>query len=193
MIAADLDGDALNVSLDPASGPVEGDIGIASDGSFIYTPDTAFDAVDSFRYWVDDGSCGFASGSLTVTINSVSEGSAAADEFAGDGAADLFNGGGGKDRLEGSGGNDVLDGDGSDVLIGGGGSDRFIFDRGNGRDTITDFQQGRDKIVVSGGANTFADLQITQIGADVRILIGNTRVTVEDDQSAKFTASDFIF
>ena len=131
------------------------------------------------------------------------EGGGGKDTLEGGGGRDLLQGGGGRDSLDGGGGkdeiiggggrDDIFGGRGSDDLTGGGGRDRFIFDRGNGRDTITDFQQNRDKIVVEGGADSFADLTITQVGNDVRILIGNTRVTVEDDLIENFTAADFIF
>ncbi len=122
------------------------------------------------------------------------EGGGGRDMLQGGGGKDLLEGQGGKDTLEGGGGkDDILDGRGSDILTGGGGSDRFIFDRGNGKDTITDFQDGRDLIVIEGGADSFDALQITQVGSDGRIQICNTRVTLEDDEVANFTASDFIF
>lgn len=140
------------------------------------------------------------------------EGGGGRDTLEGGGGKDLLDGGGGKDLLQGGGGKDTLDGGGgkdsmeggngrdeiiggrgSDILTGGGGGDRFIFDRGNGRDTITDFQQGRDKIVIEGGANDFGDLRIIQVGDDVRIQIANTRVIVEDDLVSNFTDADFIF
>ena len=131
------------------------------------------------------------------------EGGGGRDTLDGGGGRDLLQGGGGRDMLDGGGGKDIMQGGngrddifggrGSDTLTGEGGSDRFIFDRGNGRDTITDFQQGRDKIVIEGGAEEFGDLRITQFGDDVRIFIANTRVTVEDDLVENFSAADFIF
>lgn len=46
----------------------------------------------------------------------------------------------GRDTIDGGGGNDTINGGGgSDVLTGGGGSDIFVFDRGFGADTVTDF------------------------------------------------------
>ncbi len=116
------------------------------------------------------------------------------DHVLGSGGRDTLDGGGGKDTIQGGNGrDDIFGGRGADQLTGNGGSDRFIFDRGNGRDTITDFDQGRDKIVILGGAKRFSDLQIAQVGDDVRIQIANSRVIVENDQIENFTAFDFIF
>ncbi len=285
--AVDVDGDALTFSLDPDIAPLEGDVTINSDGSFIYSAGTAFGSMDTFGFLVSDGQGGQASALASVTLNeppNPSQGTGGADMFEGNRGADTFNGGrgndtiaggggsdslsgggggdeiaggGGKDLLQGNGGRDILQGNGgrdtleggggrdtleggggrdqllggggrdllqggggrdtldgqggkdtmeggngrddiiggrgADILTGGGGGDRFIFDTGNGQDTITDFQQNRDRIVVEGGAEGFEALGITQFGNDVRIQIGNTRVTVLDDDADNFTATDFIF
>ena len=45
----------------------------------------------------------------------------------------------------------------------------------------------------SAVAENFDDLVINQVRNDVRILIANTRVTVEDDLIENFSATDFIF
>ncbi len=96
------------------------------------------------------------------------------DKLTGGGGSDYLYGSGGDDVLRGQGGNDVLiggDGDdhliggaGDDVLIGGLGSDILTGGKGNdifaftdiahspadaGRDRITDFTQGQDKIDLS--------------------------------------------
>ena len=133
----------------------------------------------------------------------VLEGGGGRDQLLGGGGRDLLNGGGGadtidgeggRDQLEGGGGRDViLGGRGADTLTGNGGADRFVFEPGNGRDVITDFQQNRDKIVIMEGADEFDALQITQVGDDVRIAFANTIITVEEDTIANFTENDFIF
>lgn len=116
------------------------------------------------------------------------------DAIEGGRGRDILSGGGGADTLEGGGGRDEIRGErGPDVLTGNGGADRFIFNHRNGRDIVTDFQQGRDKIVVESGAETFADLTITQTGADVLIQIANTRVTVQNEDVSSFSEVDFIF
>jgi Ca2+-binding RTX toxin-like protein len=57
---------------------------------------------------------------------------------------DVLLGGGGKDRLFGRAGDDLLS-----VGVG---SDSFEFFSGYGRDTITDFQDDRDTIVLDGAS-----------------------------------------
>lgn len=66
---------------------------------------------------------------------------------------DVLIGGNGSDNLSGGEGNDILrGGSGSDTLTGGNGADRFVFDSaGTGRDLISDFQQGSDRIVLDSG------------------------------------------
>ncbi len=66
--------------------------------------------------------------------------------FGGKGKDKLF-GGDGKDKLYGGKGNDKLyGGKGNDKLTGGAGKDVFVFAKKEGKDTITDFQNGKDKI-----------------------------------------------
>lgn len=81
------------------------------------------------------------------------------DELTGGGGRDLLDGGTEDDLLNGGGGNDKLTGGlGNDLLTGGGGKDLFIFSAGSGRDVITDFEAGRDRIGLSGGL-TFGSLR----------------------------------
>ena len=62
----DLDGDLLTVSL--VSGPGNGTVALAADGSFVYTPNAGFSGVDTFVYVLSDGtdSSGLATVSVTV-------------------------------------------------------------------------------------------------------------------------------
>lgn len=56
---------------------------------------------------------------------------------------EAFFGGGGNDTIKAGAGNDyIFAGGGSDVLTGGPGNDTFMFRAGDGRDVITDYQQG---------------------------------------------------
>jgi Ca2+-binding RTX toxin-like protein len=96
-------------------------------------------------------------------------GSAHADSLFGNNSWNVFNAGGGNDTLSGLGGDDWLFGEGGndlilgglgedriaggagdDRLIGGEGADTFVFQPGGGRDTITDFVSGLDRIVMQG-------------------------------------------
>lgn len=87
-----------------------------------------------------------------VTLN----GSALAETFIGTAWNDVLNGGAGNDSLSGDVGADtLLGGTGKDLLTGGEGADVFVFLRraeaglGSGRDVITDFVSGLDRIDLS--------------------------------------------
>jgi phospholipase/lecithinase/hemolysin len=69
------------------------------------------------------------------------------DSLWGNEGKDILNGGLGQDLLFGGGGGDRLDGGADDdSLTGGQGKDLFVFRLGNGKDIVTDFQVGQDKI-----------------------------------------------
>ena len=104
-----------------------------------------------------------------TSSNETFDGGAGNDTVNANGGNDILLGGQGNEFLNGNAGNDILygglgndaidGGAGNDSLIGGAGSDRFIFNSGQpftqanaqsvGVDTITDFWQGTDKIVLS--------------------------------------------
>ncbi|MHC2145138.1 retention module-containing protein [Pseudomonas sp. 210_17 TE3656] len=73
------------------------------------------------------------------------------DSLTGDGNANLLRGGLGNDALNGGGGNDVLiGGSGNNTLTGGDGNDIFLWQQGNsGRDVVTDFTPGTDRLDLS--------------------------------------------
>nr|WP_169618103.1 M10 family metallopeptidase C-terminal domain-containing protein [Ruegeria sp. PR1b] len=83
-------------------------------------------------------------------------GGAGWDQLSGEGGNDRLLGGSGRDTLSGGAGNDRLlgklghdtlnGGTGRDLMIGGKGADTFVFETGNGRDTIRDFALGQDKL-----------------------------------------------
>ena len=111
----------------------------------------------------------------------------------------IANGGDGNDRLIGSGGNDLITGGaGHDVLTGGLGADLFAFDTNSGKDAITDFSPGIDKIVLEGSGM----LSISQIlnsahraGRDVVLTLdadGGSTVTLSGVQARNLHASDFV-
>lgn len=90
-----------------------------------------------------------------VTVENARSGSGN-DTLNGNDAANRLESGAGNDTLSGGGGNDLLvGGAGDDVMTGGAGADTFVFQTngdsvvGLGRDTITDFTRGSDKIDLS--------------------------------------------
>lgn len=108
-------------------------------------------------------------------------GNADNDRMFGDEGNDRLFGGGGRDNLRGGGNNDFLSGDGGrDTLTGGRGHDRFNFKRGDGNDTITDFDIDQDFIKIGRGANDFADLTFETSGSDVVVSFANVEITVEN-------------
>lgn len=133
-------------------------------------------------------------------------GGAGNDELDGDGGNDSLwgedgrddlDGGSGDDRLDGGAGNDVLDGErGNDVLTGGAGADRFEFERGHGRDIITDFQNGIDRIELDDFSLAQARAVIDgarQVGADlVLTLSADSSITINGMQRAQLDMSDIL-
>ncbi len=118
------------------------------------------------------------------------------DFVSGDDGSDLLDGNEGQDTLLGGAGNDVIDGgenndnldggEGNDELIGAGGSDtirggedndRFVLSPGDGTDTILDFQNGIDFLVLDGGL-TFDDLVLIQDSSNVQLLFNSEILAV---------------
>jgi Ca2+-binding RTX toxin-like protein len=108
----------------------------------------------------NQGFLGDAEGDVYVSIENVI-GSNGHDRIFGNAGANVLNGGAGNDQIVGGAGQDtIIGGAGQDILTGDEAgivdADLFVFTRGSGLDTITDFQQGVDKI----------DLRAFGLGAD---------------------------
>ena len=103
----------------------------------------------------------------------------------------------GNDILIGGRGNDTLyGGRGDDTLSGGQGNDTFVFRSEFGNDTIIDFEDS-DQIVLVGLAENYdlLDSQMEQVGDDVVITIGlESRITLEHtDRLALSIHDQFVF
>ncbi len=129
--------------------------------------------------------------------NDVLSGGAGNDFLSGGNGQDILIGGLGVDRLDGGAGNDRLAGQGgNDQLTGGAGADLFYFNLNGGQDTITDFQNGIDKIVIGSdiaSVNLFefqgsAALELTSGSASSATYVRLLGVPV-----SQIDGSDFIF
>ncbi|MFD0916875.1 hypothetical protein ACFQ14_10695 [Pseudahrensia aquimaris] len=122
----------------------------------------------------------------------------------GSATVDLLDGGKGDDTLDGGAGVDVLRGfTGNDMLTGGSGKDQFqyVF-AGFGQDTITDFQDGLDRLrVFSAVADEVSDFTINGNGTSSVLLSlndsigGENTITLNGDGGANVfvDAVDFLF
>ncbi|MEG4231900.1 Calx-beta domain-containing protein [Microcoleus sp. Pol11C3] len=88
--------------------------------------------------------------------------------------ADILNGDDGNDILSGGKGDDLLTGGlGLDSLTGGMGVDKFLLSTNSGTDTITDFEVGKDLLVLGNGLS-FSQLAIAQDSGATLIRLAQT-------------------
>ena len=105
------------------------------------------------------------------------------DNLNGDAGNDILKGGNGEDTLNGGIGNDILHGGtDNDILNGGLGNDIYIFNRGDGHDSIFD-SLGNDTLKI--GAN-LQDLWFAKDGKNINISIIDTEdvITIEQGTSS---------
>jgi Ca2+-binding RTX toxin-like protein len=98
------------------------------------------------------------------------------------------------DTLWGEAGNDILNGGkGNDILVGGANNDIFVIALSNGTDIVQDFQDGFDRIGLSGG---LLFTQLTILGTGTNTVIRNTSsgeifATLQNVSSTLITSVDF--
>ncbi|BAM90337.1 putative calcium binding hemolysin protein [Bradyrhizobium oligotrophicum S58] len=104
------------------------------------------------------------------------------DSFYGDFNANSLFGGAGNDNLYGRDGNDVLaGGTGNDYLEGGVGNDSYLFNRGDGQDTILDNGGSGDlDALILGAGISVGDVVVSQAnnGSDLLLSISGTTDTI---------------
>ena len=150
-----------------------------SDGGFVVTwtsfgQDGANDGVYG-KIFASTTTGGHAAGDTLINIEHLT-GSAHGDTLIGDAGANRLTG---------------LDGD--DTLTGGAGADVFVFAAFDG-DTITDFQDGTDRIELRGTAATFADLTITTDGSNTTVTLQDSTLTLAGlTNTSILTVDDFLF
>ncbi len=124
------------------------------------------------------------------------------NHFKGRGGGDTLKGGAGSDRLDGGDGADRLEGGGDDdTLTGGLGDDVFVFQDGDGRDTITDFVAGADSddVIELRGIDGLSSLQdvlakATDDGTDTTIAIDDENsITLQNILVSQLHEDDFRF
>ncbi|MEH2167033.1 MAG: Ig-like domain-containing protein [Nostoc sp.] len=132
----DIDGDTLSIT--GISGITNGTAVLKNNGTpnnsaddfILFTPTTGFIGAASFDYTISDRQLTDAA-SVTIQIG---------DRLFGGNGNDVLHGTPGDDYIDGGNGNDLLSGGlGSDILTGGKGKDEFVYNLGDGVDTITDF------------------------------------------------------
>jgi len=76
---SDIDGDSITVTAGTFATTQGGQIVLATDGSYTYTPLANFNGVDSFNYTLSDGSLS-SIGTLTITVNAVNDAPVTVDD-----------------------------------------------------------------------------------------------------------------
>jgi hypothetical protein len=117
--------------------------------------------------------------------NDILLGGSGNDILLGNNGDDDTNGGAGDDNLRGGAGNDTLRGDS--------GIDTFILARSEGTDSVADFEDGKDRIGLTGGLN-FGQLLIDAIDNRIRIRVASTGeilAYIEGIDLSLITADDF--
>ncbi len=118
------------------------------------------------------------------------------DTVLGNSAANRLDGVKGNDILKGNGGVDTLiGGKGNDALTGGAATDRYQFATGWGIDTITDFLDGKEKIVFDHviGLTSFAQLTIANVTGGARITFDGDVITLAGITASQITSADVLF
>lgn len=121
------------------------------------------------------------SGSGNDTVSSTGKGNLYVKAGKGN---DSIVGNAGNDKLYGDDGADTLSGGkGNDTMTGGKGKDVFVYAKGDGNDTITDYTAGQDKIKISSGSISKTKVS----GKDVIFTVGTGSITVKNGKGKKIT------
>jgi Ca2+-binding RTX toxin-like protein len=146
----------------------------------------------------------------TPTPSETIFGTAGRDQLRGTANADRIEGLGGNDQIVGLAGNDLLvGGAGADQMVAGEGNDRlvagtgnnrltgnqgrdlFVLEKGAGRNLVTDFKNGQDRLGLSHGLS-FRRLVISQQGKNTLIRSGNDLLAILNNvRENQITAADF--
>ncbi len=177
----------------PAAVPVDAcPDDLVSDGNGLNFVDSSYTALNG----VTD-----ATGDTFTSIENV-VGSAFNDKITGNDGDNRIDGGLGNDILNGAGGIDYLTGNlGNDILTGGTGADVFVFAKGFGQDTITDFWSGvgrTDRVQLIGtDLRNYADVLSHAVESSAGVVLsvngGIDTITFTGLHINQFHADDFLF
>lgn len=82
VLGNDIDSETTSITAQLLSNPDHGDLVLASDGSFTYTPDSNFSGTDSFTYRVSDGDLLSSAATVSLTVGALNDSPAAvADSY----------------------------------------------------------------------------------------------------------------
>ena len=81
----------------------------------------------------------------------------------------------------------IYGGKGNDKLYGGFGDDIFVYNDGDGDDTIYDYAEGQDKIKIN---KSIKSTKVSWLGADFVFKLGNGKITVKDGKTKKIEIID---
>ena len=123
-------------------------------------------------------------------------GSSAADTLISNGesiVAMTLRGRGGDDILVGGAGKDLIEGgSGSDELTGGAGADTFVLAKGSGQDTVIDFNQSQDKIVLAGFGLNFGVGNSLPASVHLAASTGGDWVVTVDDSTSGLSGAQLL-
>lgn len=118
------------------------------------------------------------------------------DQLCGKEGDDTLCGGKDNDTLAGGVGDDWLSGDkGNDTLMGGEGRDRFFLNTENGTDTIIDFEDNLDKLVLAENL-TYSQLKLTSVNGNTKISFaetGEVLAIILKTETSLITQGDFVY
>ena len=80
ILANDTDPEGHALSISVLTQPANGHLSVGLDGSFSYTPDTAFSGTDAFTYRVNDGALDSNMATVQITVNAVNQPPVANDD-----------------------------------------------------------------------------------------------------------------
>jgi len=182
---ANLDGsgNALNNSITGNSGNnvLDGGLGIdtmiGGAGNDTYIVDNTADAVIELAGAGMDSVFASANYTLSDNVENLALTGAASINATGNALDNILTGNGGANVLDGGAGADTLiGGQGNDTLLGGAGNDRYVFNSGDGADTVID-TLGSD-ILYIGGSVIEANLEAVRDGDNMIVNIFGTPDTI---------------